>query len=99
MNKQIKVTASVLTLAAGLYGAEGLAEGVSDDYAGTVVVMNSVESSVSDRVPSAEFASMEVVGKAPACRAIEGSFDYTGAQQVRCSSEGTPKEAEWSYLY
>jgi len=99
MNKQIKMTASILTLITGLYGAEVLAEKVSDDYAGTLIVLNTAESSVSDRISSTEFASLEAAEKAPACQAIQGSFDYTGAQQVSCSADGSPKEAEWSYLY
>ena len=99
MNKQIKMTASILTLITGLYGAEVLAEEVSDDYAGTLIVLNAAERSVSNRVSSTEFASLEAAEKVPACDVIQGHFDYTGAQQVRCSSDGSPQEAEWSYLY
>ena len=63
MNKQIKMTALIFNLITGLYSAEVLAEEVSDDHTGTLIVMNSVESPVSDRFYSVASVSQEVVEK------------------------------------
>lgn len=99
MNNLMQTTSSVLVTIACLYGVNVLADQLSYDYTGT----STIQSTVGRDLEAENFASDPIQGeisaKSPVCEEVEDHFDYSGTQQVRCSVDWMPQEAEWSYLY
>jgi hypothetical protein len=99
MNKLIKTTTSILITMSFLSGANALASQGGDDYTGTSIIQSTTDRALKTSASHTGYVLLETSAEIPACEAIEDHFDYAGTQQVHCSTDGTPQEPEWSYLY